>query len=79
MSRLFRLTSPLLLLTFLIAPSLLAGGKVGVYGLRQVPDGDDAENYSKAGWGGGIHVTAPMPQFHNIYAFVGVSFAMLSK
>lgn len=71
MSRFFRFLFPLLLLTVFVAPSLQAGGKLGIYGLRQVPDGDDAEDYSKAGWGGGIHVVAPLPQLHNIFAFAG--------
>ena len=31
-----------------------AGGKIGVYGIRMVPDGVDAEKYSRAGWGVGI-------------------------
>lgn len=60
-----------LTLTLLLAPSLFAGGKLGIYGLRQVPDGDDAENYSKAGFGFGIHGVAPLPQVNNIFAVVG--------
>ncbi len=71
MSKLSRFLLPLLLLTIFAAPSLQAGGKVGIYGLRQVPDGDDAKDYSKAGWGGGVHFVAPMQQLHNIFAFAG--------
>lgn len=71
MKTLSKAATPLLLLLILLAPSLNAGGKLGVYGLRQVPDGSDAENYSRAGWGGGIHIVAPLPQVHNIFAFVG--------
>ncbi len=52
----------------LVATPLFAGGKVGIYGLRQVPEGDDAKDFSRAGWGGGIHVVAPLPQVHNIVA-----------
>lgn len=71
MSRLYRIIALLLLLVLLGTPSIYAGGKLGIYGLRQVPDGDDAEDYSKAGWGGGIHFVAPLPQVHNVFAFVG--------
>lgn len=71
MSRLFRIVTPVLLLVIFFVSSLQAGGKLGIYGLRQVPDGDDAKNYSKAGWGGGIHFVAPLPQVHNVFAFVG--------
>jgi len=47
-----------------------AGGKVGVYGIRMVPDGVDAEKYSRAGWGIGFHVVAPLPQLWNVLAGV---------
>ena len=45
MSKLSRFLLPLLLLTIFAAPSLQAGGKVGIYGLRQVPGGADAKEY----------------------------------
>lgn len=59
------------LLVALMSTSAYAGGKVGIYGLRQIPDGDDAKDYSRAGWGGGLHAVVPLPQVHNIFAFVG--------
>ncbi len=71
MNRLSKLVTIAVLAALFASSSLYAGGKVGIYGLRQVPDGEDAENYSRAGWGGGIHVVAPLPQVHNIFAFVG--------
>lgn len=57
-----------MMLALLMAAPLIAGGKVGLYGLRQVPDGTDAKDYSRAGWGGGIHAVAPLPQVHNLVA-----------
>jgi hypothetical protein len=57
-----------LLLTLLLGPVAMAGGKVGLYGIRLVPSGDDAEDYSRPGWGGGLHVVAPLPQLHNLLA-----------
>lgn len=42
-----------------------AGGKVGIYLIRMEPDGKDAENYSRPGWGGGLHVVVPVPQLRN--------------
>lgn len=71
MKSLLKFTAPLFLTVILLVPSLHAGGKLGIYGLRQVPDGDDAKNYSRAGWGGGVHVVAPLPQVHNVFAFIG--------
>jgi len=48
----------------------VAGGKVGGYVLRMEPDGDDAEKYSRASWGGGLHVVVPVPQVSNVLAGV---------
>jgi opacity protein-like surface antigen len=48
-----------------------AGGKIGIYGIRMVPNGIDAEKYSRAGWGVGFHIVAPVPQLSNILAGVG--------
>ena len=48
-----------------------AGGKIGIYGIRMVPDGIDAEKYSRAGWGIGFHIVAPVPQLSNLLAGVG--------
>jgi hypothetical protein len=47
------------------------GGKIGIYGIRMVPDGIDAEKYSRAGWGVGFHIVAPVPQLGNLFAGVG--------
>jgi len=47
-----------------------ASGKVGVYGIRMVPDGTDAERYSRPGWGGGLHIVAPVRQVSNLLAGV---------
>ena len=58
--------------------SLTAGGKVGIYGIRMVPYGIDAKEYSRAGWGGGIHVIVPAPNLANIVAGVaGIEFVNL--
>jgi hypothetical protein len=57
-----------LALILLLQSGVLAGGKVGVYGIRMVPSGDDAEDYSRPGWGGGLHLVAPVPQLHNLLA-----------
>jgi hypothetical protein len=46
----------------------IAGGKFGAYGIYMVPKGDDAENYSRPGWGFGLHVVVPVPQLANILA-----------
>lgn len=71
MKTLFRYLVMICAAALLIAPSTYAGGKVGIYGLRQVPDGADAKDYSRAGWGGGINLVAPLPQVNNMFAFVG--------
>ena len=57
---------------FTLSPSTAcANGKVGIYGIRMVPDGEDATKYSRAGWGGGLHVVAPIPQVWNLLAATG--------
>ncbi len=43
----------------------IAGGKVGMYGIRMVPSGKDAGDYSRPGWGGGLHVVVPVPRLRN--------------
>jgi opacity protein-like surface antigen len=50
------------------APQSFAGGKISLYGIRMVPSGEDAEDYSRPGWGGGLRVVAPIPQLHNLFA-----------
>lgn len=46
----------------------LAGGKAGMYLIRMVPYGTDAESYSRAGWGGGLRAVVPVPQVSNLFA-----------
>ena len=48
----------------------VAGGKLGLYGVRMVPRGADAEDYSRPGWGGGVHAVVPVPQLSNVLAGV---------
>jgi hypothetical protein len=59
------------ILLFTVASVSFAGGKVGLYGIRMVPYGDDAEDYSQTSWGMGLHVVAPVPQLWNFLAGVG--------
>ena len=46
----------------------VAGGKVGIYGIYMSPYGADAEEYSRPGWGGGVHVVLPVPKLSNVLA-----------
>ena len=48
-----------------------AGGKVGIYGIYMTPYGVDAKEYSRAGWGLGVHAVFPVPQVANVLAGVG--------
>lgn len=45
-----------------------AGGKAGVYGIYMTPYGTNAKEYSRPGWGGGVHVVLPIPQLGNVLA-----------
>jgi hypothetical protein len=55
-----------------------AGGKVAVYGIRMTPLGNDAEQYSRAGWGGGLRVTVPLPRpGHFLAGALGVEYVNL--
>ena len=45
-----------------------AGGKVELYGLHLKPNGDEAEEYSDPGWGGGIHLVMPVPHTWKVLA-----------
>ncbi|MFH1845376.1 MAG: hypothetical protein ABIF77_19500 [bacterium] len=50
------------LIVFLVAaPAARAAGKVGLYGLYMEPHNNDAEDYSNAGWGGGVRLVVPAP------------------
>ena len=58
----------LIILISIIHSDAIAGGKAGVYGIYMVPRGEDAENYSRPGWGFGLHIVVPVPQLANILA-----------
>jgi len=49
----------------------MAEGKLGIYGIYLEPEGEDAEDYSRSGWGGGIHAVVPWPQVANVLAGTG--------
>lgn len=70
-----------MVLLSMATPAAFAGGKLGIYGLRMVPYGDDAKKFSQRSWGGGMHLVAPVPQLGNFLAgvagFEGVN--MLSE
>lgn len=61
---------PIVLLSVLFS-NTIAGGKIGLYGIWMVPRGDEAKDYSRAGYGGGFHIVAPVPQVMNFIAGVG--------
>ncbi len=63
-----RSTFVLFVILFLFFSSAFAGGKVGIYGIHMVPRGNDAKNFSRPGYGLGIHIVAPLPQLKNIVA-----------
>lgn len=60
----------IIFLGFALPPCSSAGGKVGIYGIYMAPYGIDAKNYSRPGYGGGIHVVLPVPQVYEILAGV---------
>jgi hypothetical protein len=45
-----------------------AGGKIALYGVRMEPEGDDAERFSRVGWGGGVQAVLPIPRLSNALA-----------
>jgi hypothetical protein len=49
-------------------PQAFAQAKVGLYGIRMVPYGSDANSYSRAGWGGGVELVLPFEKSYNILA-----------
>jgi hypothetical protein len=57
-----------ILLSVAAKPTATAGGKAGIYGIRMVPYGIDAEQYSSPGWGVGVHAVVPVPEVANIIA-----------
>ncbi len=54
-----------LIVLSIVFSDAIAGGKVGIYGNRMVPSGKDAGDYSRPGWGGGLHVIVPVPRLRN--------------
>ncbi len=62
------------------APSL-DQGKIQLYLLRMDPTSRDAKEFTRASWGGGASVVAPVPQLGNLFAGVlGIDIAnMLSE
>jgi opacity protein-like surface antigen len=63
----------LLLILILVLPlvSALAGNRVLIYGLRQIPFGNDATTYGRAGYGVGGQIIVPVPPLMNLLALVG--------
>ena len=55
--------------------------RIGGYGIRLEPEGDDAENFSKASWGGGLYAVVVPPNTANFLSVVaGLDFInMLSQ
>jgi hypothetical protein len=53
------------------APPSEADGKLSLYGIRMMPSGKDAEDFSRPGWGGGVQVVFPVPQLADLFAGVG--------
>lgn len=66
--RIVCLSAPFWLLT---TDSAVSSGKVGVYAIRMVPYGLDAETYNRPSWGGGIHAVFPLPVVSSIFAVTG--------
>jgi hypothetical protein len=60
-----------IVLFFLLFSNVFAGGKLGLYGIYMTPRGYDARDYSRPGFGFGMHVVAPFPQVSNVIAFTG--------
>ena len=64
----------------LITSTATAGGKIGLYGIRLVPYGIDAESYSRVSWGAGLHAVLPVKKFSNLVAgTVGLEFVKLQS
>ncbi|MFQ5629589.1 MAG: hypothetical protein ACE5I1_12570 [bacterium] len=69
--RIYRVLFATVILLAALFSNAIADGKVGLYGIRMVPRGSDARDFSRAGYGGGVHVVAPVPQLLNFVAGVG--------
>jgi len=63
-----RLACAAILLFCIGLSEAFAGGKLGIYGILMTPRGDDAKNFSRTGYGGGIHVVVPAPQTLSLFA-----------
>ncbi|MFN0158915.1 MAG: hypothetical protein ACKVRP_12695 [Bacteroidota bacterium] len=55
----------------LIGDSATGSGKLGIYAIRMVPYGLDAETYTRPSWGGGIHAVFPLPIASETFAATG--------
>jgi opacity protein-like surface antigen len=64
-----RLFAAAVLCMFFANPAI-SGGKVGIYGTYMTPYGSDAKDFSRAGWGGGIHAVFPVQPAQNLFAGV---------
>ena len=64
----YSFTAILLVLVSISLSNATAGGKIGAYGIYMIPQGEDAKNFSRAGFGFGIHLVVPVPQVANILA-----------
>jgi hypothetical protein len=51
-------------------PDAIAGGKLGIYGIRMEPSGEDAADFSAPSWGLGLHAVVPVPRLWNVLAGV---------
>jgi hypothetical protein len=58
------------MLAFLAAGTVYADGKVGIYGIHMTPIASDAKEYSRPGWGGGVHGVFPIQEWGNMAAGV---------
>jgi opacity protein-like surface antigen len=70
----------LLLSLCLICHSARADGKLTLYGVRMEPDGDDAKDFSRTGWGGGFSLIIPVSKnFHYLSACSGAEMVQLAS
>ena len=62
------LVSVLLLLCAVESQAAMPLGKAQIYGLRMEPYSQDAENFTRASWGGGLNAVIAVPQVFNLFA-----------
>jgi hypothetical protein len=61
-----------------VAAPAFSAGRVGIHGLYMSPTGQDANEYSREGWGAGFYAILPLPQVHDVLAgVVGVDIVNL--